>query len=84
MIKLFGVQLCPLDLITDSKTKQLSSAKIWQNIGFAAMTYMVLKHPPTADTMLVYGAVVAGNNVAIAWIKRKYGAGAEPSESDKG
>lgn len=61
-----------IDLVTDEKTGRVSTSKLWLNIGYAALTYALLRSPLTADIVFAYGAVVAGNNVAIYWLKRRY------------
>lgn len=72
MIKLGKYQVCILDLVTDSKTHKLSTTKIWQHIGFTALTYSLLRSPASADGMLAYGAIVASSGVAMQFIKYRY------------
>ena len=72
MIRLGKYQLCVLDLVTDARTGRLSASKIWQSIGFSAMTYSLLDSDMTADVILAYGAVVGGSHVAITFLKRRY------------
>ena len=61
-------------LLCDNKTGLLSSSKLWLNIGYIAMTIVFLRQQNISwELLLTYGAVVAGNHVAIFWLKQKYG-----------
>jgi hypothetical protein len=76
------MKICPFDLLTDDKTGKLSQAKLWLNVCYITLTYIMLRvvDSTTLDLggvallMLVYGALVGGNHLAIYFIKKKYGA----------
>lgn len=72
-VKIFGAEVCPLELITDSKTGKLSTSKVWQHIGFTAMTWKFLQiADPSWEILVAYGAIVAGSYVAINLLKWKF------------
>lgn len=77
MMNLFGLNICPLDLFTDEKTKRLSSTKLWLHIGHAILSYAMLKHVSnhalSFDIIIAYGGIVAGHHTLVYFLKRKYG-----------
>lgn len=82
MVKLGKYQICLLDLITDHKGK-LAASKIWNHIGFIALTYvLILRAEVTAEVIFAFGAVVAGNHIAIYWLKQKYNHGGGDANRD--
>lgn len=73
MITLFGIRICPLDLVTDDKTGRLSSTKIWMHIANIIMSKVILTQQTVGwDLFAAYGGIVGGSHVAIFWLKRKY------------
>ena len=77
-VKLFGIdtKICPMELLCDNTTGHLSTTKIWQHIGFTAMTYVLVNYMPQTITweyvalFIAYGAIVASSYVAIRIIKQ--------------
>lgn len=78
MISFFGYKLCLLDLITDKDTRQISASKLWMQIGYAVLTFVIIKEAMIghvdAELFLLYGLIVAGNYTALKFVKLKYGA----------
>lgn len=70
----------PFNLFADEKTGKFSSAKFWLHAGCGALTYALLRTELTPELVLAYGSVVVGNNVAIQWIKKKYGNAPTPAQ----
>lgn len=63
-------------LFCDLKSGEFSSSKTWFHIGCIAMTFVFVKQSIiTPELLLSYGGIVAGNNVAIFWLKRRYDVG---------
>lgn len=71
MITVFGVRLCPFDLITDGD--RLSATKIWMHVANVIMSMVMLRQPQVDwELLAAYGSVVGGSHIATIWLKRKY------------
>lgn len=71
-IKIFGLDLCPLELITGDNGK-LSTTKIWMNIANLVLSVKVIMMKSIEwDVMAVYGSIVGGSYVAAKFISMKY------------
>lgn len=68
----------------DNKTNQFSTSKFWLNVGYIAITWVFIQTTLTWELLTAYGAIVAGNNVAIFWLKRKYDAANPNPDSSVG
>ena len=75
MIRLGGYDCCVLDLFTDERGK-LSNSKFWNMVGYTAITWAFVNHSLAFaldwELLTAYGAIVAGNHVAITFLKRRY------------
>lgn len=76
-IRIFGMDLCPLELITGDNGK-LSTTKIWQNVANVAMTYKIVTYNPDTITWeyvawnTLYLAIVGGSYIAAKFLDMKF------------
>lgn len=71
-IKIWKLDICPLELITGDNGK-LSTTKIWMNVANVVLSYkVILMDSITWDIMSVYGAIVGGSYIAAKFISMKY------------
>ena len=72
------------DLINDQHTGRVSTTKLWMHVAYAVMTYVVIAQAKTVtwDLFMVYGGIVGGSNLALYWIKGKYGYGKSSEGTD--
>lgn len=81
-IKIFGYEVCPLDIVTGDN-RRLATTKIWTNVAYAQMTYIMYWLRPDKVSweyvalFLAYGAVVGGSFVAQKFFEMKF-AGPQP------
>lgn len=78
-IKIFGLDICPLELVTGDNGK-LATTKIWTNIAYGIMSWIMYMLRPSVVTweyvalFLAYGSVVGGSFIANKLLEMKFGA----------
>lgn len=88
MITFGQYSICVLDLLTDGTTGKLSGMKIWDHLGKAVMTYIILFNQPKDEAtdvwlFVAFGAIVTGSHVATLFLKWKFRDAVPPAESPK-
>lgn len=79
-VRIFGFDICPLELITGDNGK-LSSTKLWMNTANIILSLKVIAMDSIDwEIMATYGAIVGGSYVASKFISMKYG---QPEGVDK-
>lgn len=77
-VKIFGLDLCPLELFTGDNGK-LSSNKLWINICYGILSYKMMMTELSWDLMTAYGSIVGGSYIAAKFVSMKYATTPEPA-----